>query len=111
LESDEEEKEIMRNKHKLKGVRIFIENDLSWEERNIQVKINSWVKEQRRKELEVKVEIGRIRVKGLWKTWADVEKEKLMGERKEDENRKGEEEGEEGDDGRKKEEGGDKNFV
>ena len=33
--SEKENSEIMRNKHKLKGGRIFIENDLSWEERKI----------------------------------------------------------------------------
>jgi len=32
VRSEEERSEIMRNKHKLKGD-IFIENDLSWEER------------------------------------------------------------------------------
>jgi len=30
----------MRNKQKLKGGRIFIENDLSWEERKIQERTN-----------------------------------------------------------------------
>jgi len=40
LESEEEKREVMRNKHRLKGEKIYIENDLSWEERNIQVKIN-----------------------------------------------------------------------
>jgi len=35
----------MRNKFRLKGENIFVENDLSWEEKNIQVKINKWVKE------------------------------------------------------------------
>jgi len=30
----------MKNKYTLKGERIFIENDLSWEERKIQEKMN-----------------------------------------------------------------------
>lgn len=30
----------MKNKYKLKGGKIFIENDLSWEDRKIQEKIN-----------------------------------------------------------------------
>jgi len=34
----------MRNKHKLKGGRVFIENDLSWEERKTQGEINKWAK-------------------------------------------------------------------
>lgn len=37
---EEERNEIMRNKYKLKGGSIFIENDLSWEERKIQERIN-----------------------------------------------------------------------
>jgi len=51
-------------KSKLKGERIFIENDLSWKERNIQDRINTWAKE-REKGLEVKVGLDRVRVKGF----------------------------------------------
>jgi len=65
LESEEEKKEVMRNKYRLKGENIFIKNDLSWEERNVQVKINRWVKKQKMKGLEVKVGVGRVRVKGV----------------------------------------------
>jgi len=87
LEDEETKREVMRNKSKLKGENIFIENDLSWEERNVQWKINRWVKEQRRKGMDVKVGIGRVRVKGIWWAWGDVEREELRreGERKEDE--------------------------
>lgn len=38
LENKEVKKEVMRNKFILKGEKIFIENDLSWEERKIQEK-------------------------------------------------------------------------
>jgi len=48
LEDEETKKKVMRNKSRLKGENIFIENDLSWEERNVQGKINWWVKEQKR---------------------------------------------------------------
>jgi len=37
----------MRNKFKLKGGRIFIENDLSFEERKVQEKMNKWAKGKR----------------------------------------------------------------
>lgn len=47
LENVESKREIMRNKFKLKGEKIFIENDLSWEERKIQERINRWVRRQR----------------------------------------------------------------
>lgn len=33
-------RKIMKNKNKLKGDRIFIENDLTWQERKTQEKIN-----------------------------------------------------------------------
>lgn len=39
----------MRNKFKLKGEKIFIKNDLSWEERKIQDKINTWAKTERKR--------------------------------------------------------------
>lgn len=38
LENKEVKKEVMRNKFILKGEKIFIENELSWEERKIQEK-------------------------------------------------------------------------
>jgi len=34
------------NKHKLRGGRVFIENDLSWEKRKTQAEINKWAKIQ-----------------------------------------------------------------
>lgn len=49
LQSKKREREIMRNKHRLKGDMIFIENDLSWKKRRIQERINRWVKDRKRK--------------------------------------------------------------
>jgi len=80
LEDDEEKKKVMRNKYRLKGNSFFIENDLSWEERNVQGKINKWAKEQRGKGLDIKVGIGRVRVKGIWRGWEEIEKEGLRRE-------------------------------
>lgn len=37
IDGEEKKREIMKNKNKLKGGKIFIENDLSWEERKLQV--------------------------------------------------------------------------
>jgi len=93
LEDEEEKKKIMRNKYRLKGSSFFIENDLSWEERNTQGKINKWAKEQRVKGLDIKVGIGRVRVKGIWREWEDIEREGLRGgrERIEEGNREVEE--------------------
>jgi len=93
LKDEEEKKEIMKNKYKLKGNNIFIENDLSWEERNVQGKINKWAKEQRGRGLDIKVGIGRVRVKGIWRGWEDIEREGLRGERERTEDGTGETEG------------------
>jgi len=64
----------MRNKHKLKGGRVFIENDLSWEKRKTQGEINKWAKIQREKGIEVK--ISRVMLKGRWRNWNEILKEK-----------------------------------
>lgn len=85
IESKEKKREIMRNKYKLKGEKFYIENDLSWEERRTQEQITRWAKEQKAKGEEVKVGLGRIRIKGRWKSWAEIkqEKEKEKTKRKE----------------------------
>jgi len=57
LECEGVKKELMKNKYRLKGDKIFIENDLSWEERKVQEKINRWIKERKGEGLEIKVRI------------------------------------------------------
>lgn len=47
--SEKVKKKVMRNKFKLKGEKIFVKNDLSWEERKIQDKINRWAKTERKR--------------------------------------------------------------
>jgi len=49
----------------LKGKSIFVEKDLSWKERNVQN--NLWAREQREKRLEMKVGLGKVKVKGVWR--------------------------------------------
>jgi len=39
LGSEEEKKEVMRKKNRIKGDQIFIENDLTWRERKTQERI------------------------------------------------------------------------
>lgn len=62
LGKEEEKKEVMKNKNKLKGGNIFIENDLTWEERKLQEKISKWAKKERNKGGEVKIGLGKIRI-------------------------------------------------
>lgn len=75
----------MRNKFRLKGRACFVENYLTWEERQVQGKINRWVKEEREKERIVKRGYARVCVEGTWIKWSEIEarlkeKEKNEGE-------------------------------
>ncbi|KAL6266184.1 hypothetical protein P5V15_003044 [Pogonomyrmex californicus] len=57
---------------------IFIENDLSWEERKMQERISSWVKEKKGKGIDIKIRLGRVKIGsmfGLWKVWSEIERE------------------------------------
>lgn len=103
IESKEKKKEIMQNKSKLKGGKIFIENDSSWEEKKIRERINRWAKEQREKREEVNIGYGRVKIRGIWKNWLDINQEE--GNRKKNERRENEE--------KEREKKGDKeqNFV
>lgn len=78
VEEEEVKKIIMKNKKKLKGKRIFIENDLSWEERKIQEKIGRWVKREKEKGKSVKV--GFKWIEGKWKRWNEIEKKEMESE-------------------------------
>lgn len=51
---------------------IYIENDLTWEERKVQEKISSWVKLERSKGKEIKIGLGKVRIDGT--LWTDIEK-------------------------------------
>jgi len=59
IRNEKERSEIIRNKHKLKGCKIFTENDLSWERRKIQERINKWNRKG-----EEKVGISKIKIDG-----------------------------------------------
>jgi len=47
IEGEEKKREIMKNKFKLKGQRMFIENDLTYKKRKIQEKMGRWAREKR----------------------------------------------------------------
>jgi len=66
-------REVMRNKNKLRG-KIFFENDLSFEERKTQNRINKWVKAQENKGGDIKIGYRRVKIRGIWKTWAEIER-------------------------------------
>lgn len=60
---NEMKKEIMRNKNKLRGMNIYIENGLSWEDRKVQENFNKWVNDKRAKGEVVKVDYGKVKIK------------------------------------------------
>jgi len=64
IEKDEDRREIMRWKKKLAGGKVFIENDLTWEDRKVQERINVWTNIHRMKGKEIKVGFRRVRVDG-----------------------------------------------
>ena len=66
LENEEEKRRVMMNKSKLKGTKIYIENDLSFEERRKQEEIKKWAFERKTKGLKVKIGIGRVCVEEQW---------------------------------------------
>ncbi|XP_014229659.1 golgin subfamily A member 6-like protein 2 [Trichogramma pretiosum] len=66
---------IMRNKSRLTGTTLYIENDLSYEERKKQEAISRWAKEQREKGKEIKIGVGRVCVEGKWLRWESVQEE------------------------------------
>lgn len=69
----------MRRKSRLKGRRVFIENDLSWEERKLQERIYRQVKEEREREKGKYIKIGYagVKIDGKWKNWGEIEKEMI----------------------------------
>lgn len=48
LEGEEEKRRVM-GKFKLKGGYVFLEHDLSWEERKVQERMNKWAKTEKEK--------------------------------------------------------------
>ena len=72
--SAEQKNEIMINKNKLVGTRIFIENDLPYEDRKRQEEIQRWVKEKRELGFDVRAGRGKIALMGHWWVWGEKEK-------------------------------------
>jgi len=65
LENDEEKKEMINKKNRLKKEQIFIENNLTLKEKKIQKRINNWAKKRKNKEGNIKIGIGQVKVKGI----------------------------------------------
>lgn len=50
---------VIKRKNRLKGKNIFIENDLTWEERKVQERIIRWTKKERIKGENIKIGFGK----------------------------------------------------
>jgi len=72
IEGEEKKREIMKNKYKLKGDRMFIENDLTYEERKVQEKIGRWAREKRAGGIIVKIGRGRVKIGSRWIAWEEI---------------------------------------
>lgn len=84
LGSDEDKRAVMENKSKLKETNVYIDNDLSREDRARQSDINRWAKERREKGEQVKIRIGKMYCDGRWKDWETLKAEE---EKKKEEER------------------------
>jgi len=73
--NEEGKKDIMKKKYKLKREKLFIENDLSYEERKVQEKMNRWAKGKMSIGIEVKLGRGRVKIRDRWIAWEDIERE------------------------------------
>ncbi|KYN29353.1 hypothetical protein ALC57_01207, partial [Trachymyrmex cornetzi] len=80
-------RDIMGNKYKFKGEQVYVENDLSWEERKIQEQINRWAKERRGKGEDIEIARGKVRIEGKWIYWEELER--IMAREREDKKSQG----------------------
>lgn len=65
----EEKIEVMKRKSKLAGTNIFIENDLSYDDRKKQEEIGLWIRERRELGWKLKIGQGRFMFEGKWFRW------------------------------------------
>ena len=63
----------MMNKNKLRGTKIYIENDLNIEDRKKQGEIHRWLKEKKEEGWNVRAGTGRVFFKGIWRKWEERE--------------------------------------
>jgi len=80
LMSEDMRRRVLRNKGKLKGGEIWIEEDLTWEERKKRWKIRRIAREEEVKGKRVRVNQEGVWIEGLWWGW-DEEVEGLRDER------------------------------
>lgn len=85
----EEKRKVMMCKNKLAGSRIFIENDLCYEDRKTQEEIARWARCRREEGMQVKIGIGKILIDRRWIRWDDKRalreiEDRVLGEKEKD---------------------------
>lgn len=80
LGSAEERKRMMDNKRKLKGGKVWIEQDLTWRERKARWKLRQIAAKEKARGNRVWAGRGKLRIEGKWWIW-DEEREELRDER------------------------------
>lgn len=73
LENFEKKKGIMQKKSKLKGRKIYIEDDMTWRERTTQRKIIESARSEREKGKIVKIGYNRMIINGKEYKWNELE--------------------------------------
>ena len=66
---------VMRNKYKLQKTKIFVNDDLTKSEQEIQKRITEIAKRETEKGNKTKVGYQKIQLEGHWKKWSDIVKE------------------------------------
>lgn len=79
LDSLETKIELMSRRSSLKGSSIYLDDDLSWEERQVQRELRKEAMKEREKGKKVIVRYGRICVDGRWIKWEEIEKSRRGG--------------------------------
>lgn len=76
LESEMKRK-IMRNKWKLRGEEVWIEEDLTWEERRLRWKMRQFAIKKEKRGKKVRIGERGMWIEGVWWRW-DEKREKMM---------------------------------
>lgn len=74
VETWEQKREIMLHKNKLKGTKIYIENDLTKEERRIQTELVKIAKDEREKGSRVKIGYKKLVINNVSYEWNEMER-------------------------------------
>lgn len=65
---------VMKNKYKLRGTNVYIDNDMTPKEREIQAEIRKIAKDERSKGRRTKIGYKKITIEGVDYVWDDEEK-------------------------------------